>query len=479
MTHIINILILALKSFRRNILLNLFIIFQISLSVCITYLVYNMVMDMNELPRVYKNYYNSGIHYIAPRMDYGTYRDLLQEAEENAMEPYADILNSSDIAEEELSKTYSQYEKDRYDILSDAIPDLINRTPNLEKIYSYNRSDFITDNVNNVIFISQDTAKSLNYRMQSGQWLSDTKKSTDHLNLVVNSMSTYNVNDKLKLLCYCTDGTTKEVDAVIVGKTKEKCFLSPGMTVGGSFSFSSTDQLDSIISQSTDFVDSPFMCISDEYSDKLLEGVIKEQEQNFIIELKKDLSEEEYKRTKDFFQDNGIFFLDFDDLYNNSRKEFHMLLKQKAVLIGCSVLISFIGLISFIILIIYKETRIKKLYSIVGMNNTEYHVIYLFYTLIMIALSLLVFILFLVILGLNDYNNFITSGAYNYFVNNGITFNVHHLDFVNIPYKYILSAFVITIVMFGISALISYLIVLSSHKSSAAGSVKLNGLKET
>ena len=468
MANIINIFILALKSFRRNILLNLFIIFQISLSVCITYLVYNMVMDMNELPRVYKNYYHSGIHYIAPRMDYGTYRDLLQESEKKAMDSYADILNSSVISEEELSKKYAQFEKDKFDILSEAIPNLISQTPNLEKVYTYSRSDFITDEVNNVIFISQDTAKTLNYRMQSGQWLSDANKATDHLNLVVNSTSAYNINDKVKLECYCTDGTTKEVDAVIVGKTREKCFLSPGMTVGGSFSFSSTDQLDSIISQSTDFVDSPFMCISDEYSDKLLEGVIKEQEQNFIIELKKDMSEEEYKNTTAFFQDNGIFFLDFDDLYSNSRNEFHMLLKQKTVLIGFSVLISFIGLISFIILIIYKETRIKKLYSIVGMNNTEYRMIYLVYTLIMITLSLLLFILFLVMLGLNDYNSFISSGAYNYYVNNGITFNVHYLDFVNIPFKYILSAFGITSVMFGISALISYLIVLSSHKSSNA-----------
>lgn len=125
--------------------------------------------------------------------------------------------------------------------------------------------------------------------------------------------------------------------------------------------------------------------------------------------MKNGLSEKEYKETEKFFQDNGFFFLKFDDLYDNSKADFKILIGQKSVLICFSLLISFVGLISFLILILYKDKKITDIYSVVGMNTGEYFMINAFYTLLLICFSLLIFVGFMVVLGFIDYKQFINS----------------------------------------------------------------------
>lgn len=459
MTSIINTFILSLKKISRNKLLNAFIVFQIGLSICVAYLVYSMVAELNELPRVYKSFYNSNTYYIAPRMDYGTYNDIILSAQEEAIQPYADILNSPDTSEEQLIDAYVKFEIAASDILSEEVPKFINSIPYLKKVYTYENSPFISDGVNNVDFMTKETAQKLNYKMQSGKWLTDVETNNEYLPVVVNNTSTYNVNDVIDLDFDRRNGSSKTVRAVVVGKTKEKCSFSLQMTVGGSYSFSDTDQLDSIISQSNDFTDSAFMCISDENTEKLLEGIIKEQNTHFIIELQNGLSEEQQREVRSYFQDNGIFFWKFDDLYDNSDADFKILIRQKSVLIGCALLITFIGLIGFIILSLYKDKKITHIYNVIGMNFLENLLINLFYAVILICLAIVTFIIFLIVIGFMDYNSFIDSYSYNYFRNSGISFDISCVDFINIPYEFILYAFCGTSGIFAISSLISYLLV--------------------
>ena len=223
---ITNTFFIALKNFRRNLLLNIFIIFQIGLSICVTYLVYSMVIELNELPRVYKNFNNTNAYYIAPRMDYGKYHDILQSAEEKALLPYNDVLNSPDMTDEKYNKIYPQIESGLYDILSSEVPELINNIPNLKEVYAYNSNYYITDGVNNIDSMSKETAEKLNYRMMSGKWLSNAENTGDCLNVVVNSKSSYNVNEKIELKCMCSDGSEKIIPAIVVGKTREKCLFN-------------------------------------------------------------------------------------------------------------------------------------------------------------------------------------------------------------------------------------------------------------
>ena len=62
-----------------------------------------------------------------------------------------------------------------------------------------------------ITLLSTDYINDLNFKMQSGNWLSDAEQTDDYLNLVAFSSSNYNIGDVI-------DVSMGDVDGAIKGK---------------------------------------------------------------------------------------------------------------------------------------------------------------------------------------------------------------------------------------------------------------------
>ena len=209
----------AVKQLKRRPFMTILVLFQFAVITLLISMILTKINSYFVTSNLIKKVCEGDSYYIKYDISYSIEKDdriyELSNDYEAEIQPYLDKLNNQEITQEELEKKYKELDK-KYDKIfkeenldeCSAPPD-ISKLPYVGKIYAYYDSTLTYTPDDLITLLSTDYINDLNFKMQSGNWLSDVEQTDDHLNLVAFSGSNYNVGDVIDISMGDVDGAVK------------------------------------------------------------------------------------------------------------------------------------------------------------------------------------------------------------------------------------------------------------------------------
>lgn len=364
----------AVKQLKRRPFMTILILFQFAVITLLISMILTKISSYFVTSNLIKKICEGDSYYIQYDISYSIEKDdragELSNAFDAEFQPYLDKLNNQEITQEELEKKYKELDK-KYDKIRkeenldecSAPPD-ISKLPYVGKIYAYYDSTLTYTPDDLITLLSTDYTNDLNFKMQSGNWLSDAEQTDDYLNLVAFSSSNYNIGDVIDVSMGDVDGAIK---GKIVGLADYSYYKE--ICEHGSFETDNYLSLDNMLQFNS-------ATIFAEYSPDFFEEKAKKyffflEPFSQSVKLKDNITQEEKDEFFSAATSNKYECVDLKKAYQNTYIRDKKNFQNDIIFLITASLIAIISLIGMTALSVSKEIKTYSIYCLNGMTRKQ------------------------------------------------------------------------------------------------------------